>query len=91
MWLIRLWSFAVYVLLVVMLVVDVTFDIVLHVGDGQTTDGQVITKISRIFLTHDAPLRGLCACWSSVRTTLKWQLSTHAQSKNRKQLIRDYL
>ena len=54
MWLIRLWSFAVYVLLVVMLVVDVTFDIVLHVGDGQTTDGQVITKISGIFLTHDA-------------------------------------
>lgn len=37
-----------------MLVVDVTFDIVLHVGDGQTTDGQVITKISGIFLTHDA-------------------------------------
>lgn len=49
-----------------MLLVDVTFDIVLHVGDGQTTDGQVITKISRIFLTHDAPLRGLCARWSSA-------------------------
>ena len=66
MWLIRLWSFAVYVLLVVMLVVDVTFDIVLHVGDGQTTDGQVITKISRVFLAHDPPLRGLCARWSSA-------------------------
>ena len=73
-----------------MLVVDVTFDIVLHVGDGQTTDDQVITKISGIFLTHDTPLRGLCARWSSAITTLEWQLSTHAQSKNRKQL-RDYL
>ena len=46
-------------------VLNMTFDISLHVGGGRTderTDGHVSTKFSRIyglpfFLTHGAPLR----------------------------------
>ena len=91
LWHIRLRHFAVNVPIVVVLVVNERFG--LHVKDGQTygrsSDYQNFSHLwVTTFLTHGAPLSGLCARGSSAMMALEWQLSTHARSDNRRQLMR---